>query len=135
MKQNLQILNVDDDKMMTKSLVDIVSMKGFQAIAACSGEESLQIVRQHKIDVLLTDVKMPDMDGVELYLQVKKIQPDVIAILMTAYAADDIIRRGLTEGVSVVLTKPLNIDFLIEIFEACRVSRPTSGSPLSPLWF
>ncbi|MEA3351530.1 MAG: response regulator [Chloroflexota bacterium] len=117
MTEKLQILIVDDDVMMTQTLVDIANKKGFEAIAACSGMEGLAIARHRKIDILLTDIKMPDMNGVELYLQVKEFQPGIKAILMTAYSAEKLIEKGLAVGVSVVLTKPVAIDFLITIYK------------------
>jgi len=122
MTEKLQILIVDDDEMTTQSLVDIMTLKGFQAIAAGSGEEGLEVAHQRKIDVLLTDVKMPDMNGVELYIQLKETQPNIMALLMTAYAADEIINKGVEEGVSFVFTKPLDIELLIDVFIACQGS-------------
>ena len=122
MTKKLLILIVDDDEMTTQSLVDIVTLKGFQAIAAGSGNEGLEVARQRKIDVLLTDVKMPDMNGVELYIQLKETQPNIMALLMTAYAADEIINKGVEEGISFVFTKPLDIELLIDVFIACQGS-------------
>ena len=122
MTEKLQILIVDDDEMTTQSLVDIMTLKGFQAIAAGSGNEGLEVARQRKIDVLLTDVKMPDMNGVELYLQVRETHSDVTALLMTAYAADEIINKGVEEGISFVFAKPLDIELLLDVFEACQDS-------------
>jgi CheY-like chemotaxis protein len=105
---------------MAKTLADIMSIKGFEVYAACSGMEALAILQTQHVDILLTDVVMPDMNGVELYRATRKTYPKLTAILMTAYAADDIIHQGLAEGIKTVLTKPLDIDFMLVLFSAYK---------------
>ena len=83
---------------MADTLADILGVKGFEVHSAYSGAEALEILREHPVDILLTDVRMPDMNGVELYLETKKTRPALTTILMTAYAADDIIHQGVAEG-------------------------------------
>lgn len=112
----LQILIVDDTPAMADTLVDILEIKGFGVYAAHSGPEALKLLQEHPIDVLLTDVKMPEMNGVELYQAARAIQPNLYAIFMTAYAADDLIKKGLNLGVKTVLTKPLDINLLLLMF-------------------
>jgi CheY-like chemotaxis protein len=116
MSESLSILVVDDSPSMATSLVDILDIKGFEVYAAQSGAEALEILREHAVDILLTDVKMPDMNGVELYREARKIYPNLTTFLMTAYAADGIIQQGMAEGIRTVLNKPLNIDFLLTLF-------------------
>ena len=90
----------------------------YEVHTAYSGAEALEILRGDRIDILLTDVKMPDMNGVELYRETKKTHPALTNILMTAYAADDIIQQGMAEGIKTVLTKPVDIDLLLSLFSA-----------------
>jgi CheY-like chemotaxis protein len=116
MSESLSILVVDDSPSMATTLVDILNIKGFEVYAAQSGAEALEILREHAVDILLTDVKMPDMNGVELYREARKIYPNLTTFLMTAYAADGIIQQGMAEGIRTVLNKPLNIDFLLTLF-------------------
>jgi CheY-like chemotaxis protein len=120
MRDATTILVVDDNPSMTKTLADILAVKGFTVHAAFSGAEALEILRTQHIDILLTDVIMPDMNGVALYRQTRKTHPKLVTILMTAYAADEIIEQGLAEGIKTVLTKPLDIDFLLSLFSAFR---------------
>jgi CheY-like chemotaxis protein len=114
------ILVVDDNPSMAKTLADIMSIKGFEVYAAYSGMEALAILQNQPVDILLTDVVMPDMNGVELYRATRKTFPKLTTILMTAYAADDIIHQGLAEGIKTVLTKPLDIDFMLVLFSAYK---------------
>lgn len=118
MSEKIHILVVDDNPPMTKTLVDIFTAIGYEVHPAYSGREALGILAHQSVDILLTDVKMPDMNGVELYRETRKIHPNLLTFLMTAYAADEIIEEGIAEGIKMVLTKPLDIDFLITLFSA-----------------
>ena len=120
MSEILSILVVDDDPSMASSLTEILDIKGFEVRAATCGAEALQILRDHPVDVMLTDVRMPDMNGVELYRATRKTHPNLRTFLMTAYAADDIIQKGMAEGIKTVFSKPVDINLLISIFSACK---------------
>ena len=127
MSKSLSILVVDDNPSMTSILADILEVKGFEVHAAYCGAEALEILRDHPVDILLTDVRMPDMNGVELYRAIRKIYPNLNTILMTAYSADDIIQQGMKEGIQTVLSKPVDIDFLLALFSAYKRSIPKTG--------
>jgi CheY-like chemotaxis protein len=118
MNESLSILVVDDNPSIAGILADILDVKGFEVHAAYSGAEAIEILRAHPIDVMLTDVKMPDLNGVELYRATRKLYPNLTTVLMTAYAADDLIQQGLTEGIKTVLSKPVNIDYMLVLFDA-----------------
>jgi len=120
MSETLTILVVDDDPSMASTLADILDVKGFEVHAANSGAEALEILRDHPVNILLTDVKMPDMNGVELYWATRKTYPNLITLLMTAYAADDIIQKGMAEGIKTVLIKPVDIDFLLTLLSTFK---------------
>ena len=121
------ILIVDDNPSMAAALVDILVLKGFETFMASSGAEALQLLHDHPIDVLLTDVIMPEMDGVSLYRQTRQAYPRLITILMTAYAADELIQQGMAEGIKTVLTKPIDIDFLILLLSTYKKRKATGN--------
>jgi CheY-like chemotaxis protein len=121
------ILIVDDNPSMATALVDILVLKGFETFMASSGAEALQLLHDHPIDVLLTDVIMPEMDGVSLYRQTRLAYPQLITILMTAYAADELIQQGMAEGIKTVLTKPIDIDFLILLLSTYKKRKATGN--------
>jgi len=118
MGETISILVVDDNPAMADTLADILEVKGFSVHAAASGAEALKILREQPVDILLTDVKMPEMNGLELYRETRKLYPRLITIFMTAYAADELIQQGMAEGVKTVLTKPVDINFLLLLFSA-----------------
>ena len=118
MSETIRILVVDDNPAMAETLADILEMKGFIVQAAASGAEALEILRKQPIDILLTDVKMPGMNGLELYRETRKAYPKLVTIFMTAYTADEFIRQGMAEGVKTILDKPVDIGFLLALFSA-----------------
>jgi CheY-like chemotaxis protein len=120
MPSSLSILVVDDNPSMASSLADILDLKGFQVHTAYSGAGALQVLKDHLIDIMLTDVKMPDMNGVELYLETRKTHPHLVTFLMTAYSADDLIQKGMAKGIKTVLTKPLDIELIVALFSAVQ---------------
>jgi len=113
MEQNLHILIVDDDHRITRTLTDILNVSGYQTTEAFSGPDALEKVRLMKFDCVISDIKMPEMDGVELHRRLHEIQPGLPVMLMTAYAADILTQQGLDEGVVGVLDKPLDINHLL----------------------
>jgi len=123
MSEKLRILVVDDDRRMAKTLVNIFQVKGYQAEAAHSGPEALEKVAGERFDCVLTDIKMPEMNGVELYRAIKARQPDLTVVLMTAYSTDRLVNEGLEEGAVAVLTKPLDINTLLSFFSSLGQER------------
>jgi two-component system response regulator GlrR len=109
----LNILIVDDDTMMAQTLADIFHLKGYHPVAVHSAAEALSTLDQSNFDCVLMDIRMPDMDGVALFEEIRKRQIPVPVILMTAYAAEALIQRGLKAGVAGVLEKPLDLNRLL----------------------
>lgn len=122
MSKTTSILVVDDNPSMTQTTADILSLHGYRVYLAYSGVEALQVLARENVDILLSDVVMPDMDGVVLYQQARQIHPRLIAFLMTAYSADEVIQRGMAEGIRTVLTKPLNLDLLLALIQAVEAA-------------
>lgn len=123
MPKELNILIVDDNEMMAKTLQDIFRLKGFQTDVAHSGSEALAKIESSTFDCVLSDIKMPNISGVELFRAIKAHQPGLPVVLMTAYTTDKLIDEGLTEGVIAVLTKPLDIKLLLEFLAYLRQER------------
>lgn len=120
MSEKLHVLVVDDDRMMAKTLADIFEVKGYQAEVAYSGPEALEKVAQRDFDCVLSDIKMPEVNGVELYRAIKARRPDLPVVLMTAYSTDRLVKEGLEEGAIATLTKPLDIGLLLTFFSFLR---------------
>lgn len=118
MVDSISILVVDDNPAMATALADVLEVKGYTVHKASSGKEALEILKGHPVEILLTDVIMPEMNGLELYRVTRKKYPTLITIFMTAYAADDLIQQGMAEGIKTVLTKPVDISLMLQLFSA-----------------
>jgi len=124
MSNKLRILIVDDDRRLARTLVDILRCKGYEAQAAHSGVEALDNIKKDYFDCVLTDIKMPQMNGVELHEAIKELQPGLPVVLMTAYSSDKLVKKGMEAGAVATLTKPLNINLLLCFFSSLHKERP-----------
>jgi two-component system, NtrC family, response regulator HydG len=118
MSDTISVLIVDDIPSMAETMADVLDARGFQVYPANSGAAALEILRKHPVNILLTDVIMPEMNGLMLYRAARKINPRLTTILMTAYAADDLIQQGMKEGIKTVLNKPVDMNLLISLLAA-----------------
>lgn len=111
------ILIVDDDTDLARSLALIFKRKGFVPSIAADGLSALAQVEATPFDVVLMDIRMPGLDGIETYQRIKQIHPDLAVILMTGFAPEERAQTGLREGALAVLTKPLDLDHLVKLIE------------------
>jgi CheY-like chemotaxis protein len=123
MSQSLKILIVDDDRRMTHTLADILTLAGHIPTQAASGQEALELTAHASFDCVFCDIMMPGMNGVEFYQALRQERPDLPVVLITAYAHDELIQRGLQMGVAGVLEKPLDIDLLLHFCYSLKNSR------------
>ncbi len=106
MKQSISILVVDDELMMRKLVEKILSRDGFQVTLASDGNEALAILAQKKVDIVISDIKMPGLNGFELLQAVKKEYPSIAVIMMTAYGDTYSVKDALLLGADEYVTKP-----------------------------
>lgn len=118
MTTKLTVLIVDDDRRMALTLADILELSGYRAMQAFSAKEAVDAMAREKPDCVLTDVRMPGMNGVELFREIRKTHADLPIVLMTAYASDTLIAQGLQQGALGLLTKPLEINHLLDFLAA-----------------
>lgn len=111
------ILVVDDEPDICSNLSDILSDLGYRVDVAYNGVEALKLVRQHSYAVALLDLKMPDMDGLELYRKIKQVQSGTVAIVVTAYAAGETAVQALRAGAWKIVSKPVELDRLLPLVE------------------
>jgi len=117
MSGKLRILVVDDNEEFCQNVVDILELKGYEAVAAYDGFTAMELVERDGFDLVLMDIKMPVMDGVAAFRKIKEISPGIQVIMVTAYSVENLIRDALREGAFGVLSKPLDFDELFDIIE------------------
>ncbi len=117
---NRRVLLVDDNKEFLDSTKDVLELEGFDVVTATSGEESLMLTKTQSFEVVVMDIKMPRMNGVESFIAMKKQNPDVKVIIVTAYSVEELIQQAKDEGAYAVLNKPLNIDMVTKKINELR---------------
>lgn len=111
------VLVVDDDEDSCRNLSDILSDLGYRVDTAHDGPSALELVRERPYDVALLDLKMPGMDGLELYRAIKRLSAGTVAMLVTAYASHATAEEALTAGAWQVLSKPVDFPRLLGYLE------------------
>jgi DNA-binding NtrC family response regulator len=106
MRKKPRILIVDDENIVRESLRDWLNIAGYDVDAAASGEEALPIVKEKKITIMVTDLVMPGINGIELMKEAKKIVPGIAAIIITAHATVQTAIDAIREGAYDYIEKP-----------------------------
>lgn len=117
MSEKTKILVVDDNEEFCRNVRDILEMKDYAVATAYDGFQALELVKQDGFDLVLMDIRMPAMDGVETFKRIKEMAPDLPVIMVTAFAVEDLIRDALREGAFGALYKPLDFDKLLGLVE------------------
>lgn len=108
------ILVVDDDRVSRLLMVKILQAKDISCLVAESAEEALDIIKSHKVSILLTDLRMAGMDGIELYRRISGERPALRGILCSAYLDYDVITDVMELGFDDCLIKPIKKEMLLE---------------------
>jgi DNA-binding NtrC family response regulator len=109
-----RLLIVDDDQQMVRTLVDVVHFHGWEADGVYSGEAAVEAVRKQDYAIVLMDVRMTGINGLEAFKAMKAVRPGIRVILMTAYTATEILAEAEREGALRILQKPVALHGLIE---------------------
>lgn len=128
-----KILIVDDEPTILSFLRDGLSshLDRFEIHIAGSGKEALEIMENHRIALLTTDIRMPEMDGFQLIRQAKEKNPETRFIVMTAYGSDEIFEKSMEYGAIDYIKKPFTIDrFVKKMFRALEPARGFRASSL-----
>lgn len=98
----------------------ILRRTGYDVDTAVNGPEAIEMVKDKPFEMIFMDIKMPLMNGVETYKKVKKIRPNAIVVMMTAYAVEDLVQEALEEGAAGIIYKPMDIDKVIDLIKESR---------------
>ncbi len=114
------ILIVDDEANMRLTLGDVLEEDGYDVSVADSGERAVEMCRQRAFDVVLMDVRMPGINGVDAFREIRREQLGARIILMTAYSTDELKRVAMEEGAIAFLPKPLDIENVLKLISAVK---------------
>ena len=118
MTEGHSILVVDDELLIRDLLYDFFHGQGWDIALAENGEKALRILESQKVDLVLTDLKMPDMDGMTLTKQLRESHPEIPVVVMTGYPSVDSAVEALRNKVADYIVKPFNINRLYKVVEA-----------------
>ncbi|BAU26435.1 two-component system response regulator (stage 0 sporulation protein F) [Aneurinibacillus soli] len=110
--ENKKVLIVDDQYGIRVLLFEVFGKEGYRTFQAANGKQALEIVVNEAPDLVILDMKIPGMDGLEILKEIKKIAPDTKVIMMTAYGELDMIKEATQLGALTHFTKPFDIDEL-----------------------
>ncbi|MBU3914318.1 response regulator [bacterium] len=110
----IRVLLVDDEKEFTGLLSERLTIRGFIVTTASSGVEAISKIKENSVDVIIMDVLMPGINGIETFNELKKIHPPLCVIMLTGHAELDTAMVGMETGIFDYLIKPVDIEELVE---------------------
>ena len=124
----LRILIVDDEVELVTALKERLTLRGFQAEGVTTGTEALEFLENNPCDVVLLDVKMPGLGGLEVIEQIKTHWITLEVILLTGHGSARDVEDGMALGAFDYLMKPVKIDELVKVLEAAGAKGDTKDS-------
>ena len=124
-----QILIVEDDEEMRSLLKEFLEEEGFETECARNGSDALREIVKKPFDLIVTDIEMPGLTGLDILPEMKKLRPGASIIVMTSFANEEVCRRSLEKGASGYLEKPIHIKKLKAlIYELLSTKKEMRGA-------
>jgi DNA-binding response OmpR family regulator len=117
---SFRILIVDDSESSREILEDLLLQEDYEVKVASNGMEAMDILQRHKIDLVITDLKMPGMDGIQVLKESMRINKNIAVIIITGYASLDSAIESIREGAYGYVKKPFNLDEMLILVERAR---------------
>jgi CheY-like chemotaxis protein len=118
------VLVVDDQVNIRRTLQDIFVDEGLEVSTASTGEQAIGLCRRNDYDVVLMDVRLPGIDGVEAFREIRRFRSDARIVLMSAYSVDSLIEGALREGADAFVRKPAGADVVLSMIRRSLVADP-----------
>lgn len=106
---NAKLLIVEDDPQMRQGLSDILTEEGYKVSSVSSGKEAIENIKKNGFDVVVTDIVMPGMDGMEVLKEAKRLEPQIHVVMITAFATIENAVEAMKRGASDYIAKPFKI--------------------------
>jgi DNA-binding NtrC family response regulator len=112
-----KILIVDDEKDLAYVLSDILKLEGYETTSVLDGYRAIEEIKKTHYDLILMDIRLPGINGVETFIQIKKIDPEERVVMMTGYAVEDLIKKAFREGAYACIHKPFDLQKVIGLIQ------------------
>lgn len=116
--KNIKILVVDDEEHTRIGYAEVLEMENYDIITAEDAFKAIELLKNNQFNIIVTDLKMPEMDGIALLERVKQISPNTKAIMITAFGSFKTYKKATDNGVVIYLNKPVRAAELIEAVSA-----------------
>lgn len=126
-KETIRLLLVDDEEGYVDVLANRMILRGVNVSKAYSGSEAIKILRKNEFDVAVLDLKMEDMDGLEVLKIFKKMDPDLMVIMLTGHGSAQAASDGIALGAFDYLTKPCDFSELLEKVRKAYLKKTKAG--------
>ncbi len=135
MDQAIKILIVDDEENCLRALKDVLELENIVCTATSSGLKGLELFAHDEFDIVITDVRMPGVSGIDLLRQVKRLRPETFVIMLTGYGSINDAVASIKMGAYQYILKPVIMDDLLTLIKdiSGQISRNTGSSPLMDL--
>ena len=117
MGRPLNILVLDDDAENADALAELFSMENHKVIVAYSGEDAIAAYKANDFDLAFFDVMMPGKNGVESFLEIRRLNPNAKVYFMTGYSGDDLLQKALANGALGVFGKPVDLSKVLDMLD------------------
>ena len=114
----LNILIVDDDRDFGRSLANFLRLEGHEVVLAFDSEAAVEKFQAWEFDVAFLDVQLPGMNGVESFLEIRKLKPNAKVFMMTGFSVEELFREAIDNGALGVFHKPLDMDEILKALDA-----------------
>jgi DNA-binding response OmpR family regulator len=108
----VRIMIIEDDEEMRSLLKDFFEEEGFETDSAGNGADALRKLSKDHFDLVITDIRMPGLTGLDILPRIRRLKPETPIIVMTGYGSDDVRRRSLERGATAYLEKPIPLSKL-----------------------
>lgn len=119
----LKILIVDDEETIRYVLKNFLQVGGYEVKTADSGATAFPVIEEFQPHVVLLDVRMPDMDGLQCLRLIKENNPAIDVLMMSGFATDQIAKKSLELGAFDYMNKPLNLENLVKLLELIKITK------------
>ena len=124
MQDQLNILIVDDEHGIRITLAGILEDDGYNVVVAEDGKEGIAAAKKANFNIAFIDMRMPGINGIKTFKEIKKISPDTIIFFMTAFLDEDTLNEANKLEIQAILNKPLDIDLVLKTLRKIRQRLP-----------
>lgn len=125
-----RILVVDDEKEIMDHLAKVLRERGYEVVVRASGQAAIESVKMKAPDLVLLDLKMPGLDGIETLRRLRRIAPGITVIILTGFGTLATAREAMRLGATDYITKPFNLAFLLTVIRDAIKEKAQPGSLL-----